>query len=247
MKHIKRFKELLIDRPLEEVENALDQGKPGQAMEKAVPLLAAGLVTVVVLVLVLVLVITALRSIWKRIAAPVLIAVVIAASYYENRKTPVESAVAKKPTMTQYITVGSIVKMAAKRIAPILELSPIYEETDIKAAKDERIVPHGRCWLFKYRFLKKSIATIIDTDIAAQAFQNEIQTVLDNDNPAGYDVVRCVYGGVEESVLQVDHMSQNKTYLYLYCCYASNEYFDLREQERKDEHDDTADTEDFEF
>jgi len=244
-KHIQRFKNLIIDRPLVEIEDTLEQEGPKQAIKKAVPLLAAGLVAVVALVLVLAMVVTGLGALWKRIAVPVVIAVVIIASYLENRKSAVGPTVIKEPTMQQYVTVGNIVKMAAKRVAPSLGLSPIYEETDIKAAKDERIIPYGKCWLLKYRFLKKSGVEIVDTDIAEQVFSNEIQAVLDNENPAGFDTVRFVYGGVDESILQVDRVTQSRAYLYVYCCYASEDYFNQRK--REDGENDETDTSDNEF
>jgi len=168
-KYFQRYKELLIDRPLEEIAATLEQEGAKQALKKAVPLLAVGLAAVGLLVLALALLWVVLGAFWKFIV-PVLIVVVLVASYHENHKSSGGSAIIKEPTMEQYITVGNIVKMAAKRVAPLLGLSPVQEETDIKAAKDERIIPHGKCWLFKYRFLKKSGAADIDTDTAEQVF-----------------------------------------------------------------------------
>lgn len=240
---LKAIKSHVFDHPLEEIVDTLEQDGPKEALKKGVPFLVAGAVAVCLLVLVLALLYAVRRTIWK-IAVLVVICGVLWASYRENRKST-GPAVTKKPTMAQYITVGNIVKKAAKRVAPILELCPIYEETDIKVGKDERIVPHGKCWFMKYRFLKKSMIALVDVGIAQRALQSELRTVLENENPAGFDTVRFIYGGVDECILQVDHISQGDLYLYLYCCYASEDYFAQREREV--EQHDTADTDDIEF
>lgn len=172
---------------------------------------------------------------------------VLAASAFENHKSSAGTGGIKKPTMEQYVTVGNIVKMTAKRVASTLELSQIYEETDIKAAKDERIVQDGNIWLFKYRLRKRNVETVIDTDTAEQVLQNELQAVLDNENPAGFDSVRFVYGGVDECILQIDRVSQSRAYAYVYCCYASNEYFAQVEQRQEGGKNDATDTDDVEF
>lgn len=245
-KRTKRFKQLIIDRPLDEIADTLEHEGAKQALEKAVPFLAVGLGTVGLVVLLLVLLYASLGVIGK-IIAPLLVVAVLIASYFENKKSFVGSATIKEPTMEQYITVGNIVKMAAKRVAPVLELSTIFEETDVKAAKDERIVPKGKIWLFKYRLLKKSIRTIIDEGTAQRVFQNELQMVLE-ENPAGFDKVRFIYGGVDECILQVAHVSQGDLYIFIYLCYASEDYFFQREQER-DQHgrENTGDTFDVDF
>ena len=242
-KHFARFKELLIDRPLEEIENTLDHEGAAQAFKKAAPRLAVGLGAVV---LVLALLYAARRTIWN-VVVIVVMAGVLWASYLENRKSAVGPATTKAPTMEQYITVGNIVKIAAKRVVPMLGLSQIFEESDIKAAKDERIVPCGKFWFLKYRLLKKNVSTVADESMIQRVLQSELRTVLDNDNPAGFDTVRFVYGGIDECVLQVDHVTQGSLYVYIYVCYASADYFSQREQEQENGAHDTADTSDIDF
>lgn len=246
-RHIKRFKNLIIDRPLEEIADTLEQDGPKQALKKSVPFLLAIVGTVGLLAVVLLaLLYTVRKAIWNVIVL-VVMGGVLWASYLENKSTTGPTAT-KEPTMEQYVTVGNIVKMAAKRVAPMLELGPIYEETDIKAVQEERIVPKGKIFLFKYRLPKKCVSTTIDELQFNRAFQHEIETVVYNYNPAGYDKVRFVNGGVDECVLQIDHVSQGDLYVYIYCCYTSADYFIQREQEREQlGHENTADKGDIDF
>ena len=241
-KHMQRFKDLLIDRPLEEIADTLEQDGPAQALKKAVPFLVAVLVAVGLPVAALLALLYAVRgTIWK-VAVLVVMGGVLWASYLENHKSSMGPAATKEPTVEQYITVGNIVKIAAKRVAPMLELSQIYDETDIKAAKDERIVKHGKCWFFEYRLLKKNIAVTVEEGTAQRVFQSELRRVLDNENPAGLDKVRFVYGGAEECILQVDRVTQGDLYVYIHVCYASADYFSQREQEWGNGQHDTTDT-----
>lgn len=245
-KHIQRLKKILIDRPLDEIMDISEQEGPKQALKKSVPFLVAGVVSVGLLVMVLALIYTARGTIWK-VAVLVVMGGVLVASYRENHRPTIGPATTKAPTMEQYITVGNIVKLAAKKVAATLGLVPIYEESDTKAAKGERIVPYGKCWLFKYRFLKKGTNAAIDTDTAHRALQTELQTVLDNENPAGFDKVRFMYGGAEECILQIARVTQGDVYLYIYVCYASETYFSQRENEQESGEDGTADTSDIDF
>lgn len=240
---LKAIKSHVFDHPLDEIIDTLEQEGPKEALKKGVPFLVAGAVAVCLLVLVLALLYAVRRTIWK-IAVLVVICGMLWASYRENRKSTGPAAT-KQPSTEQYITVGNITKSAVKKVAPILALAPVHAESDIKAAKDERIIQHGRYWLFKYRFLKKSISTDIDTDSAQRVLQRELQTILDNENPAGFDKIRFIYGGVSECILQLARVTQDDLYLYLYCCYASEDYFAQREREV--EQHDTADTDDIEF
>lgn len=243
-RYFKRLKELIFYRPLDEVMDTLEQEGPKQALKKGAPFLIAGAGAVGFLALVLALLYAARGTIWK-VSVLVVMGGVLWASYLENHKSAVGSAATKAPTTAQYVTVAGIVKLVAKRIGPVLGFAPIYEESDIKAAKDERIVPHGKCWLFKYRFLKKDSRTDIDEDTAKRALQSELRTVLENDNPAGFDKVRFVYGGADECILQVDRITQSDLYIYVYVCYASEDYFNQRKREV--EQHDTADTGDIDF
>lgn len=245
-KRFQRYKYLLVDRHLDEVADAIECRKYRQALEMAVPLLVVGLGAVGLLVLLLDLLYTSLGLIGT-IVTPALVIVVLVASYFENHKSSDGVTATKKPTLEQYITVGNIVKMAAKRVASTLDLSPVYEETDIKAAKDERIVPKGKVWLFKYLIRKISAETIIDTDTAQRVLQRELKMILDAENPAGFDKVRFVYGGVDECILQIDHISQEDSYVFLYCSFASEEFFKLREREREDGENDATNMDDAEF
>lgn len=52
-KHIQRLKNILIDRPLDEIMDTLEQEGPKQAIKKGVPFLVAGTGAVGLLVLVL--------------------------------------------------------------------------------------------------------------------------------------------------------------------------------------------------
>lgn len=242
-KYFERFKDLIFDRPFEEIMDALEYEGPKEALKKSVPFLVAGAGGVCLLVLVLAFLYSARETI-GRIIILIVVGVVFVASYRENHR-PTGPAIIKAPTMEQYVTGGNILKLAAKRVAPMLELNQIYDESDVKAAKDERIVQSGKCWFLKYRLLKKNATVAIDEAVAQRVLQNELRMVLDNDNPAGFDRVRFVYGGVDECVLQVAHITQGDLYLYVYLCYASEEYFSQREREV--EQHDTADTNDIDF
>lgn len=243
-KHFQRLKKILIDRPLDKIMDTLEEEGPKQALRKGVPFLVAGAGGVCLLVLVVALMYKA-REIIGNVIILSVVGAVFVASYRENRKPSISPSPPKAPTMEQYITVGNVTKPAVKKVAPILGLAPVYEESDIKAVKDERIIQHGRYWLFKYRFLKKSISTNIDTDTAQRVLQRELQTILDNENPAGFDKLRIIYGGVSECVLQLARITQDDVYLYLYCCYASEDYFAQREREA--EQYDLVETNDIDF
>lgn len=70
-KRTKRFKQLVFDRPLDEIADTLEHEGAKQALKKAVPFMAVGLGTVGLVVLLLVLLYASLGVIGK-IFAPVL-------------------------------------------------------------------------------------------------------------------------------------------------------------------------------
>ena len=149
---------------------------------------------------------------------------------------------APQPTMEEYCSVMEIVRQAAKRVGPALSLAEIYEETDLRAAKDERILQHGSYWYFKYRLPKKNATISIDTVLTRRVLQREIQSVIESDNPGSFINTRIVHGGITECIVQVDKISDGDAFAYLYCVIASETYFNQKSRNRFSNTADTYDT-----
>lgn len=149
--------------------------------------------------------------------------------YWKTHKTekPIQGG-DPKPEMSDYYTVEQTVKPAAAEIAAAFGLEPIYQETSITVDEEERILPWGMTWRLKYKLKKRKAGAEINRELMIRTLQAEVKTILNGDNPSGFQNINFNRGGSLEPVIQIDDVSNGDLYVFVHAVIASETYFRQR-------------------
>lgn len=168
-----------------------------------------------------------------------------------RQKPPQTPIVGKdpKPTMNDYQTIAKTIFVVVKNIGETFGFAPVRGYTDIYVDEADRILQWENVWGMKFKLLKQRCTNSIDLALALQAFQQEVDSVLENYNPSKLSKIKYPYGGTLKSIIQIADMDDGNAYVYLYAVLVTSDtYFKQKaENERNDVAKTVADTEDNDF
>lgn len=137
----------------------------------------------------------------------------------------VEDTPIEQPTESDYFAVLETLRPAVAEVAQALGLAPVHSHTDMAADSEERILPLGNVWRFKYKTPKLNVSSVLDTDICKRIIQAQVKTVLERDNPSGLSSVRFQLGGSFVPIIQIDDVKGGDAFIYIFAVIASEAYF----------------------
>ena len=145
--------------------------------------------------------------------------------YYRRTHPIIDTPQLARPEMSDYFAVLETLRPALAVVAPAMGLEPVYDHSDLAADEEERILPWGRVWCFKYKAQKKSLAPLTDLPTLEKALQAQVKTVLEQVNPSGFSEIRFKRGQSFVPVVQIDRIKDGDAFAYIFVVLASEEYF----------------------
>lgn len=83
-------------------------------------------------------------------------------------------------------------------------------------------------WRLKYKLKKRKAGAEINRELMIRTLQAEVKTILNGDNPSGFQNINFNRGGSLEPVIQIDDVSNGDLYVFVHAVIASETYFRQR-------------------
>lgn len=152
---------------------------------------------------------------------------------------PVIGGTLEKPSERDYFRALDTLRPAAAQIAGALGFASIDTFTDMLPKAEDRIKQWGRCWLIVYKIPKANASVEIDKPMVKRVLEEQMDAVVQGDNPSGYAELCFPWHGVDKPILLVHDVIDRDIYVYVFIVKASREYFEDKEaaDERKSRED----------
>ena len=152
---------------------------------------------------------------------------------------PVIGCTLDKPSERDYFRALDTLRPAVAEIAGALVFSPIDTFTDMAPKAIDRIKQWGRCWLMVYKIPKVNASVVIDKSKVKRVLEEQMDAVVQGDNPSGYAELCFPWHGMDKPILLVHDVLDQDIYVYVFIVKASREYFEDKEAatERKSRED----------